>query len=119
MTLRQIFIHNLRIIRKKEGITQMQLAEYCETATSYIGEIEIGRRFPSMELIEKIAAILKTEPYHFFMEPKDNEPDTAAESLFPRLPNTMKKQMNTQIKTRIDHVTGEMLNEIREIIDKY
>jgi len=45
----------------------MKLAELCNTAPSYIGEIEIGRRFPSLKLIEKIGEILNVEPYRFFI----------------------------------------------------
>jgi len=51
----------------------MKLAELCNTAPSYIGEIEIGRRFPSLKLIEKISEILNVEPYRFFInETGDN-----------------------------------------------
>ena len=94
----------------------MKLAEYCDTATSYIGDIEIGRRFPSMEMIEKMANILRIEPYHFFKNRKDNNAVLETESLFPRLPNSMKKQIRTQIKTQIDQSTSEILNEI---LNKY
>ena len=94
----------------------MKLAEYCDTATSYIGDIEIGRRFPSMEMIEKIANVLRIEPYHFFKDPKDNNADSETEILFPRLPNSMKKQIQIQIKTQIDQSTNEILNDI---LDKY
>ena len=90
----------------------MKLAEYCDTATSYIGDIEIGRRFPSMEMIEKIANILRIEPYHFFKKQKNNGTNLEIESLFPRLPNSMKKQIQTQIQTEIDRSTSEILNEI-------
>jgi len=97
----------------------MKLAEYCNTATSYIGEIEIGRRFPSIDLIEKIANVLRIEPYHFFKSPKDNSPVSDSESLFPRLPNSMKKQIRTQIKTQIDQSTSEIINEVNEILSRY
>ncbi|MCL1959714.1 MAG: helix-turn-helix transcriptional regulator [Spirochaetes bacterium] len=112
MTLKQVFIQNLREFRKKEGITQMKLAEYCNTAPSYIGDIEIGRRFPSLELIEKMADILRIEPYYFFKKQAENNVDSETESIFPRLPNSMKKQITTQIKTQIDRSTDEILNEI-------
>jgi len=97
----------------------MKLAEYCNTATSYIGEIEIGRRFPSMELIEKIADILRIEPYRFFINRNDNKANADTENIFPRLPNSMKKQITTQIKTQINRSTSEILSEINEIINKY
>ncbi|MDR0320867.1 MAG: helix-turn-helix transcriptional regulator [Treponema sp.] len=115
MTLKQIFVQNLKRFRKKEGLSQMKLAEYCNTATSYIGDIEIGRRFPSMELIEKIADILRIEPYHFFKD-RSESPHSDTENLFPRLPNSMKKQIKTQIKTQIDQSTNEILSEI---LNKY
>jgi transcriptional regulator with XRE-family HTH domain len=71
MDLKQIFIVNLKKFRAKKGISQMKLAEMCDTATNYIGEIEIGRRFPSLKLIEKISQALEVEPYRFFLEETD------------------------------------------------
>jgi len=90
----------------------MKLAEYCNTATSYIGDIEIGRRFPSMEMIEKIAAVLKLEPYHFFKNRTNNDVNSYTENIFPRLPNSMKKHIQTQIKTHLDLSVNEILNEV-------
>ena len=112
MTLKQIFIRNLREFRRKEGLSQMKLAEYCDTAASYIGEIEIGRRFPSMEMIEKMADVLRIEPYHFFKNRSDDNTISDTENLFPRLPNSMKNQIKTQIKTQIDQSTNEILSDI-------
>ena len=97
----------------------MKLAEYCDTATSYIGDIEIGRRFPSMDMIEKIAFVLRIEPYLFFKNKSDNNHNSDTENLFPRLPNSMKKQIKTQIKTQIDQSTNEILSEINEILNRY
>jgi transcriptional regulator with XRE-family HTH domain len=68
MSLKQIFIQNLRKFRNSRGFSQMKLAELCNTAPSYIGEIEIGRRFPSLKLIEKIGKVLNIEAYRFFIE---------------------------------------------------
>jgi len=96
----------------------MKLAECCNTATSYIGDIEIGRRFPSIDMIEKFAHVLRIEPYHFFKNLTDS-PVSDTESLFPRLPNSMKKQLKTQIKTQIDQSTNEIFSEIDEILSKY
>jgi transcriptional regulator with XRE-family HTH domain len=119
MTLKQVFIRNLKEFRKKEGLSQMKLAEYCDTATSYIGDIEIGRRFPSIDMIEKIAGVLRIEPYHFFKNKSEDSNNADTENLFPCLPNSMKKQIKTQIKTQIDRSTNETLNEINEILNKY
>ena len=66
MDLQDIFICNMKRFRKLRHITQEQLAELCGTDTSYIGQIEIRRRFPSLPLVERIAAALKVEPYQLY-----------------------------------------------------
>jgi transcriptional regulator with XRE-family HTH domain len=111
MTLKQIFIRNLKEFRKKEGFSQMKLAEYCNTAPSYIGQIETGLKFPSMDMIEKMADILRIEPYHFFKKQSDDNVNYDIENIFPRLPNSMKKQITIQIKTQIDLSTNKILSE--------
>ena len=49
----------------------MRLAELCESSTSYIGEIEIGQKFPSIEMIEKIARALEVRPFLLFLDTQD------------------------------------------------
>jgi transcriptional regulator with XRE-family HTH domain len=115
MTLKQVFIRNLKEFRKREGISQQKLAESCDTAPTYIAQIETERRFPSMEMIEKMAHILRIEPYHFFKNTNDNSTSIEVENLFPRLPASMKNQINDQI----NQSTSEFLKEIKEIINKY
>ena len=68
MDLKQVFIRNLREFRNTRGFSQMKLAELCDTGQNYIGEIEIGRRFPSLKLIEKMGKALNIEPYRFFID---------------------------------------------------
>ena len=71
MDLRNVFIMNLKRVRKEKKISQMRLAELCESSTSYIGEIEIGQKFPSIEMIEKIARALKVRPFLLFLDAQD------------------------------------------------
>jgi len=80
----------------------MKLAEQCDTSPSYIGEIEIGRKFPSTEMIEKISNILKIEPYHLFKNNENKSSDD--ESVYPLLPNTMKNKIKNQINLSIDEI---------------
>ncbi|GBR74910.1 helix-turn-helix XRE-family transcriptional regulators [Candidatus Termititenax aidoneus] len=68
MILQKIFTHNLKKIRRETGISQMRLSELCDTSVGYISEIEIGKKFPSLEMIEKIAAALKVRPTLFFFD---------------------------------------------------
>lgn len=86
----------------------MTLAEMCNTSTSYIGQIEIGNRFPSLKLIEKIALALEIKPYLLFCDEFDRKSNQKAQSEKKgRLPNSVKSEL-------IDNLTGA----IRKIINQ-
>jgi transcriptional regulator with XRE-family HTH domain len=70
MELMKIFVYNMKKYRKKRQISQMKLAEMLNTSTSYIGEIEITNRVPSMAMVERIAKALKIEPFRLFVDDK-------------------------------------------------
>ena len=108
MYLKQVFIQNLKNFRKKENFTQMKLAEHCNTAPSYIGEIEMGRKFPSTEMIEKIAEALRIEPYHLFRDWAKTGGNSDPEGCYPLLPNSMKNEIKNQIELSVS-----------KILDKY
>jgi len=59
----------------------MKLAELLNTTTSYIGEIEINRKKPSLDMVEKIADVLGIEPFRLFLEKKDEENESGENSL--------------------------------------
>ena len=66
MTFQELFIINLKDFRKARKLSQAKLAETCESSQAYIAEIEVGKKFPSPEMIEKIAFALGIESYHLF-----------------------------------------------------
>ena len=81
MDLQDIFISNLKRFRREQRITQEKLAELCKTDTSYIGQIETKKRFPSLSFVEKIAAALKIEPYRLYMPQDSKSGSVSAEEL--------------------------------------
>jgi transcriptional regulator with XRE-family HTH domain len=66
MTFQELFIINLKEFRKSRKISQAKLAEMCESSQAYIAEIEVGKKFPSPEMIEKIASVFDIESYYLF-----------------------------------------------------
>jgi len=85
----------------------MKLAEYCNTSPSYIGEIEIGRKFPSTEMIEKIAGGLRIEPYHLFIDRTKINGDFSSKDTYPLLPNALKTEIKDEINTAITEILGK------------
>jgi len=86
----------------------MTLAELCGTSTSYIGQIEIGNRFPSLELIEKIANALQIRPHLLFFNEADE--DTLEQSL----------QIKADIMTEAakEELIKRLSNAIRRVVKR-
>jgi len=74
MDLERLVIDNIKRIRKEKGISQEKLAEDCNTATSYIGLMEIYRNVPKLSTIERIANALGVDPLVLF-ERNDQKPE--------------------------------------------
>ena len=100
----------------------MQLAEYCGISTGYIAEIETGKKFPSIGVIEKIAVILKIEPYMLFKN-QTKKSQTITTDKNPHLPYYVNKQLQKHlkdnIKKQINQSTSLILSDISEIVSKY
>ncbi|MDR2428354.1 MAG: helix-turn-helix domain-containing protein [Candidatus Margulisbacteria bacterium] len=99
MALKKTFTNNLRILRRNAGLSQMKLAELCDTSTSYIGRIEIGLHFPSAEMIDKIAKALQIKPYQLFLEKPSKHFYNK-----PELPAFVKKEVLAKLNAAVQVV---------------
>ena len=112
MKLQQIFITNLKKIRKEKGLSQMKLSEMCDTTSNYIGQIEMGRRIPSFDKIEKIATALGIHSFElFYFDIKEKEvkkPKT--KDYLMNMPTNIKKEI-------ISNLLSELKNNINNSLD--
>jgi len=60
-SLRSVLAFNMKVQRQILGISQAKLAEKVNTSTHYIGMIESERKFPTPEMLERIAAALEID----------------------------------------------------------
>ena len=65
-SLRRILAMNIKERRHSLGISQVKLAEKINTAPTYIAMIELEKRSPSFEMIERIATALDIDPPDLF-----------------------------------------------------
>jgi len=65
-SLRALLAHNIKERRQILGISQAKLAEKVKTSTHYIGQIELENKFPSPEMLERIAAALEIDSPQLF-----------------------------------------------------
>jgi transcriptional regulator with XRE-family HTH domain len=56
--IKEILALNLKENRRKLGITQPELAERAGMSTQYLAMIEIARKFPTADILERLAVAL-------------------------------------------------------------
>ncbi|MDR0555057.1 MAG: helix-turn-helix transcriptional regulator [Treponema sp.] len=97
--------------RKKRRLSQMKLAEALDTSTSYIGEIEINSRAPSMDMVERIARALNVEPFRLFVDDadRDNGKPPAAEDYLECLTTLERQDLTKRILNRISNQVEQVL----------
>jgi len=65
-SLRALLSHNIKEQRRILGVTQAKLAEKIKTSTHYTGQIELGNKFPTPEMLERIASALEIDSPQLF-----------------------------------------------------
>jgi transcriptional regulator with XRE-family HTH domain len=65
--LREILAKNLRENRRKRGLSQEKLAEKAGISTQYLAMMEIARKFPASEVLERLAAAMDINVYELFL----------------------------------------------------
>lgn len=70
--VQSVLAYNIKKYRNTKGLTQEQLAEKAGTSTNYLGSIETGKKYPSPQMIDKLAKALDINPLELF---KKESPD--------------------------------------------
>ena len=61
MKLRGVVARNVKTMREASGLSQEELAHAARMHTTYLSGIENGRRNPTLDVIERLAAALNVE----------------------------------------------------------
>ena len=64
--IREILAVNLKEKRRKKGLTQEKLAEKADMSIQYLAMLELAHKFPSGEMLERLANALGIETYELF-----------------------------------------------------
>jgi transcriptional regulator with XRE-family HTH domain len=109
--LRQVLASNMRLQRKKLGLSQGRLAEKAETATNYIGLIETGRKFPSIDMLEKIARALQIDTLELFSV-QPIPVDEAIKNLKKEILAEVERLVSSRLKSFSDMCGNSAVTEI-------
>lgn len=75
METKELLGLKIKELRKRRHYTQEQLAEILNLDFGYISKLEVGRNFPAIGTLEKIAAALNVELYELFQFTNEKNAD--------------------------------------------
>jgi len=109
--LRQLLAFNLKQSRLKIGLTQARLAEKAEASTQYVAMIELGRKFPSLDLLERLAAALEIDNLDLFTPPPFPVENILKlqKTFMVDLEKEVSKSVNKAVKNAVMNVVNEYL----------
>ncbi|MDR1250044.1 MAG: helix-turn-helix domain-containing protein [Treponema sp.] len=110
-SIREIFARNLKINRRRCGLSQEKLAEKADVSTHYIAILEIARSFPTSAVLERIAGALDIEIYELFLVP--HAPNTELTQFREEIRGDM-KQLCDEVKQTVDEAIQKALSEKRK-----
>ena len=104
--IREILATNIKENRRKKGLTQEKLAEKANMSLHYLALLEIARKFPSGEMLERLASALDIETYELL-------------AVAPS-PHNELEQLRREIKDDIQNTFGERLEQaIADALKRY
>jgi len=96
--LRQVLALNMKEKRSILGLSQAKLAEKINTAPTYIAMIELEKKFPSVEMLERIASALLMDTTELFS--------------VKSLPKDSLKELHKSVLLDFEKVITKKLNEL-------
>lgn len=111
--IRAVLAANLKRHRHARGWSQAKLAEKMETSTQYIGMLEIGGKFPSSKMVQKLANTLGIDPTELFF--KDIDPDIVIKNAQKMAFKDIGEAFCRFITTYVDEKVRELDEKIREM----
>jgi len=105
--VREVLAQNLKENRRRLGITQPELAERAGMSTQYLAMIEIARKFPTADILERLAAALGINPHELFSVAVS--PERAME----QLQRTILDNMNRAIEHALEKAIEKRYENVR------
>jgi len=100
--IREILAKNIRENRQRLNLSQPKLAELANLSTHYVASIETSRKFPSPDVIERLAAALRIETHELFAV------SYSAKKELENLQNDIICEVKALNQTLAEHITEEI-----------
>lgn len=98
----QLLGNNLRLLRKKNNLSQLDLSTRTGLSNTFINNIENGKKWVSAETLSMLCETLHASPYEFFL-------DDGVEGLSPEY---LLKNIHTKMILELDEMVSRYKKEI-------
>jgi len=99
-SIREVLANNIKEYRRKNGFSQEKLAELAGISSQYLATVETCRKFPTPEVLERIAEACCIETYELFAFPStpQKELEKLREDIIKEVVNTIKQSFADERK---------------------
>ncbi len=101
MNIKEIFGENLKKYRKILNLSQEELSEKLGISVNHLSNIEVGKKFISSELLERIYEIMHVTPSALFYSSEYDGIDDNKISIMMKLVDKKVKEMKEEIRRGI------------------
>jgi len=98
--IREILALNLKENRQKCGFTQEKLAEKAGISANYLSMVEVSKKFPTPEMLDRLANALKIETFQLFEA--SSTPEGALSHLERSIINNIKQVVKETVRETIN-----------------
>ena len=109
VSIREILALNLKGYRRKSGFTQEKLAEKAGISANYLSMVEISRKFPTPEMLDRLAQALDIHTFQLF------DPTATPDGALLHLEQAIVENIETVIRRTIKQ---DMVSEINQTVSK-
>jgi transcriptional regulator with XRE-family HTH domain len=110
--IKEVLAANIKENRRKKGLTQEKLAEMANISLNYLAILELARKFPSGEMLERLAEALEIEPHEFFLVAAS--PQNELEQLRREIKNDISNDIKNAFGERLEQAITDVIKRYRE-----
>ena len=99
--LRHILSNNLKLLRNKRSLSQMELAEKAGISVTFLSNIERDNKWPYPETLMKLAEALDVEVHILFQNSKTSKPANL-DKVMPQFKKDLESALHKKVLSAID-----------------
>ena len=105
VNIRDLLALNLKEYRKKCGFTQEKLAEKAGISANYLSMVEVSRKFPTPEMLDRLAQALDIQTFQLF------EPSSSPEGALLHLEHSIVENIENIVSLSVKQAVSDVLKE--------